>query len=658
MGCAGSSETKAETTPSQTSQKQKLTSTDDKGRPKGPKLTANGKTLVMGKYEMHNAKEDIMGEGTSSICRRGTDLSTGQDVAIKVYKDQKGGGKVKDVTMQKFKRQIHVLKELGQPFKKPADESLWHSEMNSVKPSRVFMQLLDYSKNAAGEPAPDKDDGVLYVVTELAQYSLKDFLSTRREQSKQLSADEIRNITKAIIMAMAGLHAKGYVHIDMKPENMMMFSGRLKVIDVDGCVRAGTKVSIQDSSISFSPCYCAPEWARFLIKDNQPNITAAPALDVWSVGMTLCELVSMDAILKPQYANFLRNASSHREAGFLFMEWLSSMRKAPVPKAIEKGHPEFADLIAKFLLVPKQAERKSCAQALAHPFIKSATSKDKALEEKDGDAPIRRQRDRPEDESVDRPLHMGTLWKLNRAADPKDAASWIKRDMWIASNHSLCYFSVKENKRLVLIDGKKLTTGGVTNVSGVGKDHAFKVELKSDEENDVIMLAGESADELKVWIDKLSKATSLDAVVTMQLGAQFAEDVQKFKLAVKNRRMKIEEEDAGQFVPIFKAKLWKLKTEGDRKKKEDWFLREMWVAKNGSVVYWSPKEERELVYYTTDDLARAAIAEIVDGECCFDHAFRITLPPVGDVEFTPGEFAAESKDLRKQWMNELKKFAH
>jgi hypothetical protein len=281
------------------------------------------------------------------------------------------------------------------------------------------------------------------------------------------------------------------------------------------------------------------------------------------------------------------------------------------------------------------------------------------LEEKDGDAPIRRQRDRPEDESVDRPLHMGTLWKLNRAADPKDAASWIKRDMWIASNHSLCYFSVKENKRLVLIDGKKLTTGGVTNVSGVGKDHAFKVELKSDEEeNDVIMLASESADELKVWIDKLSKATSLDAVVTMQLGAQFAEDVQKFKLAVKNRRMKIEEEDAGQFVPIFKAKLWKLKTEGDRKKKEDWFLREMWVAKNGSVVYWSPKEERELVYYTTDDLARAAIAEIVDGECCFDHAFRITLPPVGDVEFTPGEFAAESKDLRKQWMNELKKFAH
>ena len=36
------------------------------------------------------------------------------------------------------------------------------------------MQLLDYSKDASGSPGPDPDDGMLYVVTELAQYSLKD----------------------------------------------------------------------------------------------------------------------------------------------------------------------------------------------------------------------------------------------------------------------------------------------------------------------------------------------------------------------------------------------------------------------------------------------------------------------------------------------------
>merc|ERR1719343_95681 len=223
------------------------------------------------------------------------------------------------------------------------------------------MQLLDYSKNSAGDPAPDRDDGVLYVVTELAQYSLKDFLATRREQSKQLSAEEIKSLAKAIIVAMAGLHAKGYVHIDMKPENMMMFGGRLKVIDVDGCVKKGTKISIQDSSISFSPCYCAPEWAKFLIQENKAFIIAHPALDVWSVGMTMCELITLDAILKPQYANFLRNATSHREAGFLFMEWLGALRKSPLPKTIEKFDKDLAELVSQWLLVTNAGQRKSCA---------------------------------------------------------------------------------------------------------------------------------------------------------------------------------------------------------------------------------------------------------------------------------------------------------
>merc|ERR1719337_524697 len=135
------------------------------------------------------------------------------------------------------------------------------------------------------------------------------------------------------------------VHIDFKPENVMMFNGRLKLIDVDGCVKVGSNISITDSSISFSPCYCAPEWAKFLIDESGSTIVASPALDVWSVGMTICELVTLDAVLKPMYGNFLRNAHSHREAGFLFMDWLSNIKKVPLPKQIEKFDEGFFDLV-------------------------------------------------------------------------------------------------------------------------------------------------------------------------------------------------------------------------------------------------------------------------------------------------------------------------
>merc|ERR1719375_2690511 len=101
----------------------------------------------------------------------------------------------------------------------------------------------------------------------------------------------------------------------MKPENLMMFNSRIKIIDVDGCVRAGSTLSISDSSISFSPCYCAPEWARFLIEEGEAGeettIVADPLLDVWSIGLTICELVTLDAVLKPKYASFVKQSKNH-----------------------------------------------------------------------------------------------------------------------------------------------------------------------------------------------------------------------------------------------------------------------------------------------------------------------------------------------------------
>jgi hypothetical protein len=276
------------------------------------------------------------------------------------------------------------------------------------------------------------------------------------------------------------------------------------------------------------------------------------------------------------------------------------------------------------------------------------------------ETPIRRLRNRPEDSSTEKPLHRGTLWKLNSNADPKDENMWIKRDMWIAANHSLCYFSVKEDKRLVLIDGMKLSTGAVQATSGFAKPFSFEVSTKSDAEDqdmDVTRLAAESKDALDVWMKMLKDASHMDMVISMKLGAQMAADIEAYKMTVKNRRMKVDEGEAHeQYEPLFKGKLWKLKTEGDRKKKEDWFEREMWVAKNGCLMYYSPKEERELIYYTQSDVARAKVEKIKEGEACHSYCFRVILPPANNVEFTPGEFSADSESLRQQWLEQLAKF--
>jgi len=313
---------------------------------------------------------------------------------------------------------------------------------------------------------------------------LKDFLADRREKQKQLSREAVRDLSKRMVLAMAGLHAKGLVHIDMKPENMMVFDGKLKVIDVDGCVRMGTKVSINDGSISFSPCYCAPEWARFMIKDNEQHIMATPALDVWSVGMTLCELVTLDAIWKPQYANFMRNAHSHREAGFLFLEWLGDIKKPPLPRNVEKFDPGLLELLTKWFLVCDPKKRKTCAQALVMPYLNEggwqkygepSKSKEKDKDAADAamqEAVVRRERKSADTTTTNNIIAKGAIFKLNSNGNPKDNSHWIKRDMWLSQNHSLCYYSQKDQKRLVLVDGEQLSQAEVSLVQGTAKEFA------------------------------------------------------------------------------------------------------------------------------------------------------------------------------------------
>mmetsp|Transcript_132095 Transcript_132095/g.423171 ORF Transcript_132095/g.423171 Transcript_132095/m.423171 type:complete len:131 (+) Transcript_132095:49-441(+) len=69
----------------------------------------------------------------------------------------------------------------------PGADLQGHRGYWEVKPSNLFVQLLDYSKDEKGNPTPDLVDGMLYGVIELAQYSLKDFLADRREKQKPLS---------------------------------------------------------------------------------------------------------------------------------------------------------------------------------------------------------------------------------------------------------------------------------------------------------------------------------------------------------------------------------------------------------------------------------------------------------------------------------------
>ncbi len=124
----------------------------------------------------------------------------------------------------------------------------------------------------AGRCAVEGTD-VLYVVTEHAEKVLSKFLS-----EKPLQAHEARNIFTPVLEALSYLHENGIVHGHIKPSNILVSGGELKVsvdnfLVADGVPRPPRKPGIYD----------APEVAAGMM---------VAAADVWSVGISLVEALT------------------------------------------------------------------------------------------------------------------------------------------------------------------------------------------------------------------------------------------------------------------------------------------------------------------------------------------------------------------------------
>ncbi|CAD7967684.1 unnamed protein product [Amoebophrya sp. A120] len=646
----------------------------------------NNLPLVLGKYEVQQGRAGVLGEGSFSVVQRGTDVNTGKVVAVKTYKiSSKDTAEDMENCVTKFKRQIEVLQMLMEPLDKKfvtgntQTANLHHPVLMKIDPRKCFLELLDFSKDKNGKPGPDMKDGKLYVVTEVADYSLKDYLGQKLAENGTLSRESVRQICRSFLIAMAMLHVKGLVHLDMKPENIMRAGDTWKVIDVDGCTPLGKQISINDSSISFSPCYCAPEWANFLIEDGD-FLKVGHQLDVWSVGVSLCELITLDAVLKPKYVSIYRNTGSHRKAGFLFLEWLANGKEGlALDQSISKFDPEFTDMVLTRMLNKNPMARVSLADMLNHNYVKDCivpgldTTIDKKQEHLGDKEKVKKHRlERLEVKETDQPpLIKGVLWKLNSDGDKENVEHWLRRDVWLDCKGNLCYYSQKKNKRLVILDVKHLATAKLSKTGEKSVDslkcalpHVICVdfvleesELSDETKNahETQYYAAESHEELKKWCkalenviqnpDKFDVTDGLAGNQKVHVSASMVEEFRELR-KMRNRREKIDNHP--QYQPVFEKELWKLNSDGDALQETDWTFRKMWLAKNGALCYFSKKENKELMYYRPEDIRQVTYRKLkYPQECCRPHAFELALKTSGDkeLEFAPGVFAAEEESV-------------
>ncbi|WP_175952807.1 TOMM system kinase/cyclase fusion protein [Burkholderia sp. BCC0405] len=209
-----------------------------------------------------------LGEGGAGVVFRATCDETGQDVAIKLMRDDAAlSAEERARQRARFRRETNLCEALRHPN---------------------IVALLD-----KGE-APD---GRLFAVFELVQgRTLRDRLAVEGP----LSAVDTGRLMAEVLDGLAAAHRRGIVHRDLKPQNIVitMADGgpHAKLLDFGiGALLPGTEdIARQTSTLATevlgSPPYCAPEQLR-----NEPP---TPRSDLYAWGLVVIECLTGDVVMR------------------------------------------------------------------------------------------------------------------------------------------------------------------------------------------------------------------------------------------------------------------------------------------------------------------------------------------------------------------------
>ena len=132
----------------------------------------------------------------------------------------------------------------------------------------------------------------LAVITELApKGSLFDYLHKNPKTKNNLSLEFKNKITKQLICTMAYIHSRGYVHRDLKTQNILLDKNLdIKLCDF-GLTKLKSELNSGSGQFAGTPCYMAPELFDRKFYDDK--------IDVFAFGTVLWEIYTQ----KIPYAN-------------------------------------------------------------------------------------------------------------------------------------------------------------------------------------------------------------------------------------------------------------------------------------------------------------------------------------------------------------------
>lgn len=167
-----------------------------------------------------------------------------------------------------------------------------------------------------------------------------------KKNGGRLPEQDVRRYARAVLKGLGFVHAKGFVHCDVKLANVLVFeNGAAKIADFGLAKKAGPTGNRDE--IRGTPLYMSPESV------NEQEYES-PA-DIWAFGCLVAEMVTG----KPVW---------NHQSGFNMCELLMRIGGDELPEIPEELSEEGKDFLGK-CFVKDQKKRWTAEMLLEHPFV-------------------------------------------------------------------------------------------------------------------------------------------------------------------------------------------------------------------------------------------------------------------------------------------------
>ena len=202
--------------------------------------------------------------GGMAVVYRARDLKHGRDVAVKVVRPELAAS----LGRSRFLREIEIAAKLRHPH---------------------IVPLYDSGEVSAAPAAPGDSSVTATVLYYVMPYEEGHSLRERLAHTGPLPADEVVAILRDVCEALTHAHAQGIVHLDIKPDNVLLSGegrGRHAMITDFGVARAVSEAAADAAfTVVGTPAYMAPEQAA---SGSRVDHRA----DIYAIGVLAYELLT------------------------------------------------------------------------------------------------------------------------------------------------------------------------------------------------------------------------------------------------------------------------------------------------------------------------------------------------------------------------------